>query len=274
MRRDFEKISERMELASLKELMPDFDKEAEWARLSAKLQGPKQGASIPRWYYAAAILLLLAGCIWFMLPTAARDPGDQQTITRYSNPPVQSSEIVSPADTSAAKQEVVRSDKQAIDTNAKNKNIAAAKKHKTGGKEQNVVSSYTAKDFICNGTPCPIQICINQTVHCPHVEPATISSCSTLEPDQSGQLRYKAHDKIAKNCSLTINEIEIRSIATGETILLNTNSTPSTAQEVFSYITGQKKGDILAGMFHSDCNHKTRQHGIRLTNSFGDLIIQ
>ena len=221
------------------------------------------------WSYAAAILLLLSVGIWFMLPPTAKD---QQGVARQIAP----APVIVPADTARnATPAVAQGDTQMKDEQpTRNKELVVVKKRTHSHKAHDVITKYTAKDFICNGTPCPIQICINQTVTCPHTQPSTISSSSTLEPDQSGQLRYKAHDKIAKNCSLTVNEIEITSIATGETILLNTNSTPSTAQEVFNYITGKKKGDVLAGMFSSDCDHQEQKHGVRLNNRHGDLIIE
>ena len=270
---DFEKMNERMEQASLKELMPDFDKDQEWMQLSQKLHPLTQRKFIPAWSYAAAILLLLAGGI-----------GLTKFISDSNNPPIIAAQpvagtawakVILPDDTTLNTKPAIVSD--VLDNEIKHnknavvKNTVALKKHRQG---YNPVNSYKTKDIICNGTPCPIQICISQTMKCPNIPPATISSCSTLEPDQSQRLGYKAHDKIAKNCSLTVNEIEITNIATGETILLNASSSPSTAQDVFSYISGQKKGDILAGMFNSDCNHKPKKQNLRLNNSYGDLIIQ
>lgn len=268
----FEKMNERMEQASLKEIMPGFNKEQEWQKLSRQLHPAKKRMLIPAWSYAAAILLLLAGGIWFLL---SYDKHGQQITKQDYIPGTQSkTTIAAPTDSLNAKPAVVQNTPGNKTKPAKYKNAVAMKKHGPTHKTYTLVNNYKTKSIICNSTPCPIQICINQTVQCPDIQPATISSCSTLEPDQSGQLTYKAHDKIAKNCSLTINEIEITSIATGETILLNASSTPSTAQDVFSYITGQKKGDILAGMFSSDCNHKTKHYGLKLNNSYGDLIIE
>ncbi len=266
---DFENFNDRMERASLKELMPGFDKEAEWLQLSHKLHPVKKRLHLPVWSYAAAILLLLGTGVLFMLPPTTKN---SDSVARHASPPA----IVVPADTSLnARPAMAQADTQAKEIKPlPNKGLAVVKKRIRTRKDHGLITRYTAKDFICNGTPCPIQICINQTVTCPHTQPSTISSSSTLEPDQSGQLRYKAHDKIAKNCSLTVNEIEITSIATGETILLNTNSSPSTAQDVFNYITGKKKGDVLAGMFSSDCDHQEKKHGVRLNNRHGDLIIE
>ena len=133
-------------------------------------------------------------------------------------------------------------------------------------------ASNKTKGIICNGTPCPIEICITQTIKC-NGQPSTISTCSTLEPDQSGKLHYKTHDKIGKHCTMSIDEITIKTISTGETIVLNANSKPSTAQDFFKYITGQKKGGILAGVFHDNCNDD-QDCGLRFDNNFGDLILQ
>jgi len=274
---DFEKINERMEQASLKELMPGFDTEAEWLQLSQQLHPAKRKMLLPKWSYAAAVLLLLAFGSWIAwqvthtndLPVATKLPVSETA-------PLPVNKKMEVADTVIAnKPMVAQTNNHENETQpSQHKNSTVIKKHPPTHNGYDLAKNYTTKSFICNSTPCPIRICISQTMKCPDIQPAAISSCSTLEPDQSAQLSYKAHDKIAKNCTLTVSEIEITSIATGETILLNANSSPSTAQDVFSYITGQKKGGILAGMFNSDCNHQTVQHGLRLDNSYGNLIIQ
>ncbi len=274
---DFEKINERMEQASLNEFAPHFNKETEWLKLSQKLHPIKRRPLIPIWSYAAAILLLLSGGSWLAWhlsypndqPVAAHHSAENRLPTPGNNTVPTTDTATTPKATLAqidnSKSEIKPSD---------NKNSAIIKKRPPLHKASILANHHATKSFICNSTPCPLQICISQTMKCPDIQPAAISSCSTLEPDQSALLSYKAHDKIAKNCSLTVNEIEITSIATGETILLNASSSPSTAQDVFNYITGQKKGDILAGMFNSDCNHQTKKHGLRLDNSYGNLIIQ
>ena len=268
---DFEKINERMEQASLNDFMPGFDKEQEWQKLSRQLHPVKK--QIPVWSYAAAaaMLLLLAGGGWLALSLSGTN--SHEATAQITAPDTVGQKIIAPV-AAPDPVSVKAAEPESQNNNTGNETTPATKKHGTNQKVYATAGNYSRKDIIRNGTPCPIEICINQTMNCPNVQPANISSCSTLEPDQSGQLTYKAHDNIGKNCSLTINEIEIRSIATGETILLTSNSSPSTAQEVFSYITGQRKGDILAGMFSSDCNHKTEKHKLRLDNSYGKLIIQ
>ncbi len=133
-------------------------------------------------------------------------------------------------------------------------------------------AAYKTKGVICNGTPCPIEICITQTIKC-NGQPSTVSSCSTLEPDQEGKLHYKTHDKIGRHCTMSVDEITIKTLSTGETIVLNANSTPSTAQDFFNYITGKKKGGIVAGVFHDNCNDD-QDCGLKFDNNFGDLILQ
>ncbi len=149
---------------------------------------------------------------------------------------------------------------------------AKKKAYKNDNKERS--ENDKAKEFVCNSTPCPIEICIVQSVKCQNGKPAIISTCSTIAPDESGQLRYRAASKLDKNCKLTIQEITIKRISTGETIVLTANSKPATAQDVFNYITGQKTGDITAGIFHSDCANRDNEDGITLDNKFGDLRLQ
>ena len=271
---DFEKINERLEQASLNDFMPGFDKEQEWLRLSHQLHPVKIRKLIPVWAYAAAILLLLAGGSWLAWLLSGSSTQPLATHTPINIPQNKTTAITPSKDITPALP-IAKSDNPENETKTNRyKNVVTIKRHTPPHKTYRSLNDYKTKDFICNSTPCPLQICISQTMKCPDIQPAAISSCSTLEPDQSGKLVYKAHDKIAKNCSLTVNEIEITSIETGETILLNASSTPSTAQDVFNYITGKKKGDILAGMFNSDCNHQTKKHDLRLNNSYGDLIIQ
>jgi len=269
---DFEQqLNEKMEQASLKELMPDFDKEHEWQQLEQKMCPVKVRRLVPLWSYAAAIVLLLVGGIWFMKRGA--DTIDKQETAKHKGAyrtlvpePDKNEPNATTIDTNGTPA-IANTGNQVPPVKADGNKLLKK------GSDHGMVINYTAKDFICNNTPCPLQICISQMVQCPNVKPKPVSTCSTLEPDQSGQLHYRAHDSIARNCSLTVKEIEITSIATGETILLNETS-PTTAQYVFNYITGKKKGDVLAGMFTSDCNHKRKKHGVRINNKYGDLIIQ
>ncbi len=265
------KLRELMGEAPLGDLAPGFDKDGEWELLSARLhEGGKRRVAFS-WAYAAAIVVLLA-CVGFVVWN--RNETHQHVAKNGNNvpaPPAANNGVVtdtqdnnkalaatSPADTITKKQET---------------KVIAVKKQEP----QRVYASarrYQTKEIICNGTPCPIQICISQTMKCPNTQPKPISTCATLESDESVKLDYKEHHEVAKNCSVTVDEIEIKSVATGETIILNSSSAPYTAQDVFSYIKGEKKGDIMAGVFRHDCDQQNKQQGLRLDNSYGDMIIR
>ena len=128
------------------------------------------------------------------------------------------------------------------------------------------------KGEICNGTPCPLEICIIQKDHCDKGHAYPISNCSILDPDRSGQLCYKGWDeqKHDHDCKLQVEEIRITRLSTGETIVLDAHS-DVTAQEFFSYITGQKQGEVTAGVFTTDCNNRLTEDGLSMDNSFGSL---
>jgi len=261
-----QRMNDMVDKASLKDVMPEFDEELQWQQLSPRLPMPARRIPIRVWAYAAAILLLvgIGSLRWYMSAT-----GDPVATASNNQQP----------DTGANTAGTGWADtiEQPVNNTATSGTTAEAttvKKQNIQPRQNNPARRNTTGEVIHNGTPCPIEVRISQVMKCPNKEHKAISSCSTLEPDQSAELNYKERNTVAANCSLTIKEIEIRSIATGEVILLNSSSTPSTVQEVFSYITGEKKGDVLAGVFDHDCNKKKNKHSLRLNNSNGNLSIQ
>lgn len=247
------KMNDKLQKASFEELMPGFDKEAEWQLLSQQLAPQKPSIPLRSWAYAAAILVLLgAAALWFLLQ------GDKHSMEVVKAPKVEGR----PA---PVKPEI--SGDNGPDKTPKL--VATHPVTPTG----NTIRKNKTKEVIRNTTPCPIEICISQTMKCPNAQPAAISTYSTLQPSQSVELHYKDDGNIEKNCSVVVKAIEFKSIATGETILLNSSSAV-TAEEVFSYMTGQKKGDVLAGVFALDCNNKNRKHSLKLDNSYGNIILQ
>jgi hypothetical protein len=67
MEQDFEQMmNDKMEQASLKELMPGFDGEAEWNKLSKKLRPVKTRSLWLAWSHAAALLLGIITS-WFLI---------------------------------------------------------------------------------------------------------------------------------------------------------------------------------------------------------------
>ena len=149
-----------------------------------------------------------------------------------------------------------------------------AKGHYNKHRIDELFDYYRTKEFICNGTPCPLQICILQTIQCKNDAPSAVATCSTIEPDQAGQLKYKVNTAQTHDCNVTIDEIRITRVNTGETIVLNASSKPSTAQDLFDYITGQKEGDLLTGIFHTDCNKNTDNEKLTIDNNYGSYIIK
>lgn len=262
MKPDFEqRLRERMNEASLKEVMPDFDKEQEWRQLSGKLLTAKRKLPTRVWAYAAAIAVLagvyLAQHVYF----AADTP-------KAANKPLALQPAVPAPATAAGTNETGRGP----DSPATAKPALT-----TASKQQRPKTSTVQKDIaaevVYNYTECPIELRISQVMSCPNDKPKAISSTSTVEPDQAGKLKYKENDSVRSNCSLAVKEIEIVSIGTGERIVLNSSSA-TTAQEAFSYITGEKKGYVLAGMFQHDCEKRNHKHSLRLGNRNGNLVIE
>lgn len=260
-----------------------------WARFKLRIDNAaSRPKTIPipvnnyKWLKIAAVLLLLAGGSWLawqqnatretrQLSAVQKVPVDHKKSTPLSLPenvPPPVVAVNAKVATTAVKQTAA-----IIKEKRQHKAIAANKmpvNHTTTQTEH-----VGAKKYICNGTPCPLEICITQTVKCQNGQPAAYSTCSTLEPDQSGQISLKKFDNMAKNCSVNVQEIKITRLTTGESIILNDNSSPATAQDLYNYITGQKKGDILAGIFHSDCDNELNDHILRFdNNNYGHLILQ
>ena len=276
----------RMEGASLNEVMPDFDKEREWGKLAHKLQeGTKKRVAL-YWYRAAAAVLLLAGCGAYIWLAGNNDTNMQtaqamlaDTIYTATVPVAQhGSEVATVAPEAIATTETA----QPIIPRA----TAATTTKDTGRKKDNLRSVaaqngteqffnyYRANEYVCNGTQCPLEICIVQTFKCKNDKPSAVATCSTLAPDEARQLRYKALDKKGKDCKVTVDEIRIKRVSTGETIVLNANSKPSTAEELFSCITGEVKCNILAGIFDADCNNHCKPHDLTIYNNQGNLTLQ
>ncbi len=265
------------------------NEDAAWERFMARAR-ERERKTIPlpgryNWLKVAAVLLIIAGGGWLTYDKYFTENEPNVVITEQTaTPPVnlrlpekipinevttteKEADVSEPA---AKTVNVTSTEKQstAIATNASN-----GKKFLTVAYEP-MMNSRRTKEYICNATPCPLEICIIQKVKCSDGEPRAISTCSVLEPDRSGQLHYKAFDQITKNCDTDVEEIRIKRVSTGETIVLNAHSKPATAQDFFSYITGDKKGDILAGMFHRDCNNHSDDCGLVFNNDYGSIILQ
>lgn len=262
---------------------PAVDVEAAWMRFRSGIDAEVSVHEVSktrswRWLKVAAVLLLLAGgaAAYFLKD---EEPAQQEEHAAIGKP-AETIESVEPGAATDQTTATTFSAAEAQQVPLFTANIlpkpAKARKIPPAAIRNDL--GYTAasprKEMICNSTACPIEICIVQTMKCSDGVTQPVSVCSVLEPDQSGHLHYKSFDKPTVDCNLAVEEIRIKRMTTGETIVLNGQSSPSTAQEFFDYITGERKGDILAGIFHSDCNNYCNDHSLCLDNTQGDLVIQ
>jgi len=249
-----------------------------WARFKLRTQAeplPQRSISLqPSWgrgLRAAAVLLLLAAG-GYMTYVFQKKPAQEPIAAIEVQAPVQSIQadnIVAPI----TKEIIAPKPKEEIKPSSE---AIVAVKDNVPVVQKNYLSSLGAdcgaKEFICNGTPCPLEICIYQKSSCNRDQPYAISNCSILEPDQSGQLCYRAFDDdFYRNCAMTVEEVRIKRVSTGETIVLTKHSSPLTAQEFINYVTGEKEGDVIAGVFQEDCNNNYNEHGLRMDNSLGAI---
>ncbi len=259
-------LDERMEDAGLGDLMPGFDREAEWTKLHTQLHPARQRRVMPLWLRAAAVLLLLAGGSYVVWQLTNEDTAVAQEMAM--------------TDTGAQEQpdgDIQGTNSAEIPANGNEAGTtlaATANDRKPPVVATSNVSYKPAGEFVCNGTPCPLEICIIQSIKCQNEQPTAISTCSILEPNQAHQLRYRLPQSEGEHCKVTVDEIRIRRVTTGETIVLNAHSKPSTAEELFACLTGQEdKCNLLAGMFHADCDNEQKTHSLKIGTDFGNVVV-
>jgi hypothetical protein len=290
-----EQINDRMERASLKDLMPGFDQSAEWSKLQSRLQQGGGKKIQLTWLRAAAALLLLAGGGWLtkIAMTGEQAPAVAAIVSvptvNTATPPAaflsKSDEVREPSATidegaiEVKKKPGLRSRslaslKPASGRLASSGKMSAPVDGSGANKSERFFNYYMSNEMVCNGTPCPIEICVVQTFKCQNAKPSAVATCNTLNPDESKPIRFKAQDKKGNDCKVTVDEITIRRVSTGETIVLNAFSRPSTAEQLFECITGKEKCNILAGVFDADCNNHCKPHDLTIYNNEGNLTFQ
>ncbi len=294
-----ESLNDKLEQASLKELMPGFDKDLEWNTLSKKLHPPKVGIQNKVSSIAAAVLAILfcgGGLTWLIRQPhfaakdviaihtdTVKDPMHEWIKSAVISEPEDSIQIAKPVEEKvqplkiktvpAPKPQAINNDNIVTTTQPVVASAVQPKRHIDKKRMDELFEYYRTKEFICNSTPCPLQICILQTIRCKNEAPSEIATCSTIEPDQAGQLKYKVNNS-THDCNVSVDEIRITRVNTGETIVLNANSKPSTAQDLFDYITCEKEGDLLTGIFKTDCNKNTTSQNITIDKGYGNFIIK
>ncbi|MBX2905667.1 MAG: hypothetical protein KF744_06480 [Taibaiella sp.] len=240
-------MKDELEKAHAVDVWPGYNNEDEWMQLSKRLPR-KRSIPLRAWVAAAGIAAIGFATYWLTIDRTQTE----QRITSSKPAWLEMPANAVPEATQIAKQ---------TETEVAAKNP----KHRQTGP--------VAKE-IYNGTPCPIAVRINQVKSCPNVKPEPISSSSTLQPAGTAQITYEDHQTVAAECSVAVKEIEIKSIATGDVILLNANSTPATVQEAFRIMTRESEGKILAGAFDHDCRKRERKLSLELDNSRGRITLE
>lgn len=248
MKRDKEnRMKDIAENATIQEVLPDFDAEKQWNTLRGKMSPIRRLSAT--WAYAAGIAII--ACVATVLSLQTKQETEPQ-LTSTAQQPGMPDTMHEPSSAQSVTTGSATPEEPEIKTS---RHLMATGK-------------------VRNSTPCPIVLCVSQTIKCPNKVHKDLSASSTLEPDQTAELKFNENPPIAANCSLSVKEIEIRSLATGEVILLTSASSPSTVEEVYSYLTGEKKGAVLAGAFDHDCNKRKNRQDLRLSNTDGHLVIE
>lgn len=267
-------LNERMKETSLEELMPGFDKNAEWETLRARLH-PAPARRLPIWKIAAAAALVITcgSAMWLMnreneINGFAANRAD--TPANWAEAGVIPAMPQQPAYTTSPGQR----DRLIVKTATTSAHDPASASIDAALQAKIQQNLQRTGEFVCNSTPCPIEICVTQMLHCSDQAPSTVTSCSVLDPDQARQMRIGTEKIVKKNCNVTVSEISLERVATGEMIVLNDHSTPSTAQELFNCLTGDTKCSLLAGIFKTDCDNKHRPGSLKIEKDAGSLILE
>jgi len=224
----------------------------------------------PRYYahVAASLLLLIGICAWWTINNHPTYSPSTTSVIQVDAMSVEDKREVTSAIPIVAETAIVNPpDKRSM------KNIAVSRSEKKLSENTPILAAAHSKEEICNSTNCPLEICILQSLE-GDGKTTSFSHCSLLAPDGSGSLHYRSVNDTTEYCRAPVAEIRIKRVNTGETIVLN-SETNVTAQEFFDYITGNKKGDIVAGIFDTDCNNHCIDQSIRIDNRLGiPMILQ
>ena len=260
------KPKEILEQTSLSDLMPGFDKQSEWLKVRQQLHP----ATPMHWWRkvaaVAAIVVATGGGAWWLQHEMMNDR-ELAVATRQQN---WANEVVPAMPASSTTGTIPRDRVEVIKIAA-----TTGSKHPTNNNKQGVPTQLKREgEFVCNSTPCPIEICITQKLQCPNEDPAAIKSCSVVDPDQARQLKIGVPQHTVRNCRMSVSEISIERIATGEMIVLNEKTRPATAQELFNCITSDADCSLMAGMFTTDCDKKKQPGKLRIQKDAGSLILE
>ncbi len=261
------KPNDILDQTSLSELMPGFDTNAEWLKLHQQLHPTKQTHWWQKAAAVAAIVVATGGGAWWLQheimngPQLAIAPTTQHNWVRDVAPEIP---------TATTTTETPRDRIEVLKTAS-----APTTRHTANDGKHDLPGQMKREgEFVCNSTPCPIEICITQNLQCPNQDPAAIKSCSVVDPDQARQLKIGVPSRTVRNCRMSVSEISIERIATGEMIVLNEQTRPATAQELFNCITSDTDCSLMAGMFTTDCDKKKKPGNLRIQKDAGSLILE
>lgn len=260
-----ENIRDIMKDSRLSELYPDFDKEAEWKALAGKLKGAGKGSNTWRTVMkAAAAVLVISTLGGYALYSWNNKTNNNNTQAARVAPAPASQPAMDLAQIAG---DTAHDRSDAPPPVKGTKHIYPVARHET---HQRIAA---VTEPICNATQCALEICILQTMKCGNGKSTEISDCRTLEPDQAGQLRYK-DPEVRTGCVVTVDEIRITRINTGETIIINSASQPASANDVMRCLTGEASCNMLAGMFETNCDNEPQQGKLKIDSKGGDVILQ
>ena len=257
------------------------DSESSWRELQSKLQtqpGPGRVIKLKPVLLArvAAILLAIVSIAGWMF-FSSRQSNDQQVAINQEKTTKPVKETVESTDAKISQPTQVAATNTDVQpaSPSQEKKVTLGKPTRqrvllANENHADVILASKKKEQVCNNTQCPLEICIVQSLKCGNNKSSVFAHCSMLQPDESGQLHY--HENA--DCNSLVQEIRITRTTTGETIVLTPKSSPVTAQEFFDYMTGDKKGAIVAGIFETDCDNMCSDQSLRLDNRLGVPVIQ
>ncbi len=257
-------LQHKMETAALGDLFPGFDKEAEWMQLSQKLKKNNIKSFSFGWLKVAAVLIVmvcLGGYIWHSADSVNNN-NTQSVASALS--------MVKPvSDTTEQKTSPTVKERKSALAYTRMSRVNARQSISLDNFSSNGLAKTT--EPIRNATMCAIEICIYQSIKCNNGKESEIADCRTLEPDQAGQLKYKDPENMNSGCKVKVEEIRIKKVSTGETIVINE---PNKTEDVFNCLTGNTSCDMMAGIFEKDCDNEDNPRKVKIDNHYGNVIIQ
>ncbi len=269
--------------ASFIEKPADTDTELAWVRMKEMAAGKGENKRKPAiaWksvhvWRIAAILILSAGALGAFY---THEPAEQVQLVQTPQS-TESKTALAPTNPEQKMEapgnpEVVSTKETRLPTTVKEGNVKIDQPEREDDQVNipSLITQAKVEEPIINTTLCPLEICIRQTFTCGDHQAMPYAYCSVLQPDQHGELHYAVPELAEHSCEATVDEITIRRVSTGETIVLTATSSPVTAGEFFDYIRGERTGPVVAGVFEADCDNLCMNDPIKLDNQRGSLVL-